>query len=92
MAHVYPNSGASELDTHTVQSLPKDRQAAERAAYIESLLSDWPSPTPQQQRTVSHLLANATPAISTGQYQSWEMKRYEDAGKHGYYTADGEAA
>ena len=42
--------------------------------------------SPQAERT------NATTSISVGTYQSWQMKRYEDAGKHGYYTADGEAA
>ena len=85
MVYTHPDPGSIKLDTETVQANSRDRQAAARAAYIESLLADWPAPTPQQQRTVSHLLANATPNISTGQYQSWELKRYEDAGKHGFF-------
>ncbi|MFE8884922.1 hypothetical protein ACFYLX_03645 [Pseudarthrobacter enclensis] len=86
-----PRSFGSE-DTHTIHTGSAAGQFTNSAAYIESLLANWPAPTPQQQRTVSHLLANATQTISVADYQSWQMKRHEDAGKHGYYTADGEAA
>lgn len=83
-----PRSYRSD-DTHTVQAGSQAGQAAARAAYIESLLAHWPAPTPQQQRTVSHLLANATPAVSVADWVKWENKRYIEAtetpGTHGTY-------
>lgn len=42
------------------------QQAAERAAHIESLLADWPEPSPQQRRTVMTLLYGEEAARPTG--------------------------
>ena len=83
-----PRSFGSE-DTHTIHRESRAGQAAERSLYIKLLLADWPAPTPQQQRTVSHLLANATQTISVADYQAWEIKRHREStdtpGIHGTY-------
>ena len=94
-----PRSYGSE-DTTKIHTPAQASQAETREEYIARIVSEAPPisretldrlavllrPTIQRQR------ANATPAISVRQYQSWEVKRYENAGQHGYYTADGEAA
>lgn len=76
-------------DTQTVSRPTPASQAAARAAYIESILANWPAPTPKQERTIGALLGNATPVITEAEYQSWEIKRYIEAtetpGIHGTY-------
>lgn len=83
-----PRSYRSD-DTQTVSRPPQASQAANRAAYIESILADWPAPTPRQERTIGSLLGNATPVISVADWQKWEIKRHIEAteapGIHGTY-------
>lgn len=99
MDHAYPSPRSFGLDTHNLPSSPQASQAAEkRAAYIARVVAEAPPLTAAQIDRLAGIFSpvvertNATPAISVGTYQTWEMKRYEDAGQHGYYTADGEAA
>jgi hypothetical protein len=88
-----PRSYESD-DTQTVPFPSLAGQAAARAAYIESILADWPAPTPKQERTIGSLLGNGSGGLSEAQYTSWEYRRHLDAetARHGYFTADGEAA
>lgn len=83
-----PRSNRSE-DTQTLSAAPQASQAAQREAYIESILADWPAPTPRQERTIGSLLGNGTAWLSEKQYQSWEIKRHiqttETPGIHGSY-------
>lgn len=90
-----PHSDGSEDTQATITAHSLDRQAEARAAYIESILADWPAPTPRQERTIGSLLGNGTPWISEREYQSLEYRRYldnETPGKFGFFTAKGEAA
>lgn len=102
MDHAYPSPCSSGLDTHNLPSPTQASQAAEREAAIDAYIARVVAKAPKRSDAVLDHIAvllrprvertNATPAIAVGTYQTWEMKRYEDAGKHGYYTADGEAA
>jgi hypothetical protein len=77
-------------DTVTVPSTPLSKQADTRAAYIESILADWPAPTPMQQRTIGSLLGNGG-GLSVDTYRHWEIRRHidsENPGRHGFFTAE----
>lgn len=90
-----PHSDGSEDTQATITAPALTRQAEARAAYIESILSDWPAPTPKQERTIGSLLGNGTAWLTEKRYQSLEIKRYVDnetPGRFGFFTADGEAA
>jgi len=52
----------------------QQQQVAVNAAYIESLLADWPAPTPQQQRTVMGLLYGE-PAPSAAGPSEWQLEQ-----------------
>lgn len=83
-----PRSYGSD-DTQTVSRPAQASQAAARAAYIESILTDWPAPTPKQERTIGSLLAGG--GISVATYRHWEIVRYldsENPGRNGYFTAE----
>lgn len=92
MVHATPDPRSyGPDDTQTVSRPPQASQAAARAAYIESILTDWPAPTPKQERTIGSLLGNGTPVISVAQYSHWEIVRFLDAetpGRNGYFTAE----
>lgn len=84
-----PRSYGSE-DTHTVSRPSQASQAASRAAYIESILADWPAPTPKQERTIGSLLGNGG-GLSVDVYRHWEIRRQidsENPGRHGFFTAE----
>ena len=88
-----PRSYRSD-DTQTVSRPPQASQAANRAAYIESILANWPAPTPRQERTIGSLLGNGSGGLTVAQYSHWEIVRYLDAetpGRNGYFTAEGAA-
>lgn len=93
MVHAHPDPRSFGLDTGTLPSPAKPSQAEARAAYIESILADWPAPTPQQERTIGSMLGNGTPSISVDQYRHWEIVRHLDAetGRNGYFTAENAA-
>lgn len=81
-------------DVPTISANNPTNQAATRAAYIESLLADWPAPSQQQQRTIGSLLGGG--GISEATYRHWEVERYllhtETPGKFGYFGTDEVAA
>lgn len=89
MAHAHPDPRSFGLDTGTLPSPAKPSQAAARAAYIESILAEWPAPTSQQERTIGALLGNG--GLTVDEYRHWEMVRYldsENPGRHGYFDAE----
>jgi len=92
LAHASPVSRSYETDdVTTLPCTTPTNQAATRAAYIESVLADWPAPSLRQQRTIGALLGNGTPAISVAEFQNWEFRRHLDAetpGRHGQFTAE----
>lgn len=92
-----PHSNGSNDTQATISSPSPDRQAtAERAAYIASILADWPAPTPQQERTICSLLGNGAGGLTTDQYRHWEIEQYilrtETPGRFGYFGSEEAAA
>jgi hypothetical protein len=54
-----PRSFGTPEDGITLPHKTPGTQAAKRAAYIASILADWPALTPQQQNTIGSLLGAA---------------------------------
>lgn len=98
MTHAAPaprSCGPDNVPTISANT-PTD-QAATRAAYIESLLADWPAPSQQQQRTIGSLLGTPSrPGMPIDVYRHWEVERHllhtETPGKFGYFGTDEVAA
>ena len=92
MAHATPDFCSIKSEaTKTIPRTTQSDQAETRAAYIASVLADWPPLTPQQQNTIGALLGNATPIVSVAEYQTLEIRRHLDAetpGKYGYFGND----
>jgi hypothetical protein len=87
-----PHSDGSEDTQATITAPSLTRQAEARAAYIESILADWPAPTPKQERTIGSLLGNGTTVLTVADWQTWEIKRHIDAtespGIHGTFGSE----
>lgn len=93
MVHATPDPRSyGPDDTQTVSRPTPASQAAARAAYIESILADWPAPTPKQERTIGSLLGTPSiPAMPLDVYRHWEVVRYldeETPGRNGFFTAE----
>jgi hypothetical protein len=67
------------------------QQQAASAAYIESLLADWPEPSHQQRRTVMTLLYGEEAARPAGPSE-WQLEQQRKADERGAALRDARKA